>query len=240
MSKFLLNLLLQISKALVYSKIKILFRKEFSFTFGPIGPVASRPRHGPLVFQPATPPLPTGLSLSAGPAHRLGPADRASVAPCPIAASHSRKHISGKPPSLHECILRRKSATSAQPISASPATTPPPTGLGLPVGPNRPAHLASQLLGPRVPLAYFAEDVFFFDSRLPFSAPYLSPIADAWALLVSSFLHPAPADLDCATTESHCVRPIRAATPHLEMSPPAVTRPTITSPPLFKSRLNPS
>jgi hypothetical protein len=60
MSKFLLNLLLQISKALVYSKIKFLFRKEFSFTFGPIGPAASRPSRGPLVFQPATPPLTTG------------------------------------------------------------------------------------------------------------------------------------------------------------------------------------
>jgi hypothetical protein len=29
--------------------------------------------------------------------------------------------------------------------------------------------LGSQPLGLRVPLAYFAEDVFFFDSRLPFS-----------------------------------------------------------------------
>jgi hypothetical protein len=43
MSKFLLNLLLQISKALVYSKIKLLFRKEFFLTFGPISPAASRP-----------------------------------------------------------------------------------------------------------------------------------------------------------------------------------------------------
>jgi hypothetical protein len=61
MSKFLLNLLLQISKALVYSKINFLFGKEFSFTFGPISPAASRPSRGPLVFfQPAAPPLPTG------------------------------------------------------------------------------------------------------------------------------------------------------------------------------------
>jgi hypothetical protein len=47
--------------------------------------------------------------------------------------------------------------------------------LGLPAGPNRPAHLASQPLGPRVPWAYFADDVFFFDSRLSFSTPSLSP-----------------------------------------------------------------
>jgi hypothetical protein len=38
MSKFLLNLLVQISKALVYSKIQFLFRKEFSSDFVPSGP----------------------------------------------------------------------------------------------------------------------------------------------------------------------------------------------------------
>jgi hypothetical protein len=38
MSKFLLNLLVQISKALVYSKIKFLFRKEFFCRFRPIRP----------------------------------------------------------------------------------------------------------------------------------------------------------------------------------------------------------
>jgi hypothetical protein len=38
MAKFLLNLLVQISKALVYSKIQFLFGKEFSSDFGPSGP----------------------------------------------------------------------------------------------------------------------------------------------------------------------------------------------------------
>jgi hypothetical protein len=38
MSKLLLNLLVQISKALVYSKIHFLFEKEFSSYFGPSGP----------------------------------------------------------------------------------------------------------------------------------------------------------------------------------------------------------
>jgi hypothetical protein len=37
MSKFFLNLLVQISKALVYSKIQFLFEKEFSSDFGPSG-----------------------------------------------------------------------------------------------------------------------------------------------------------------------------------------------------------
>jgi hypothetical protein len=40
MSKFLLNLLLQISKALVNSKTKFLFKKNFSSEFGPPGPAS--------------------------------------------------------------------------------------------------------------------------------------------------------------------------------------------------------
>jgi hypothetical protein len=38
MSKFLLNLLVKISKALVYSKIQFLFENEFSSDFSPSGP----------------------------------------------------------------------------------------------------------------------------------------------------------------------------------------------------------
>jgi hypothetical protein len=40
MSKFLLNLLVQISKALIYSKIHFLFEKKFSSDFGPSGPAS--------------------------------------------------------------------------------------------------------------------------------------------------------------------------------------------------------
>jgi hypothetical protein len=40
MSKFLLNLLVQISKALVYSKIQFLIRKDFFSTFGPHNPAS--------------------------------------------------------------------------------------------------------------------------------------------------------------------------------------------------------
>jgi hypothetical protein len=42
MIKFLLNLLLQISKAFVYSKIQFLFKKNFSSEFGPASPVLAR------------------------------------------------------------------------------------------------------------------------------------------------------------------------------------------------------
>jgi hypothetical protein len=92
-------------------------------------------------------------------------------------------------------------------------------GLGLPAGPNCPANLATQPLGPRVPLAYFAEDVFFFHSSLPFSAPPQTPLADAWAPLVSSFFQPTPANPGCAAAESRRLWPLRATAPHLEMPP---------------------
>jgi hypothetical protein len=68
---------------------------------------------------------------------------------------------------------------------AGPVGPSPPTG-------QSPAHLASQPLGPRVPLAYFAKDVFFIDSCLPFSAPSLYSLGDAWAPLVSSIFSTAP------------------------------------------------
>jgi hypothetical protein len=50
MSNSLRNLLVQISKTLVYSKIKFYSEKNFFFTFGPIGPAASRPSCGPPIF----------------------------------------------------------------------------------------------------------------------------------------------------------------------------------------------
>jgi hypothetical protein len=75
MSKFLLNLL-QISKALVYSKIKFLFGKEFSSLSAqpaqqPPGPSRLSAQPQPLVFlsNRLFPPSTLGLGLSAGPAH---------------------------------------------------------------------------------------------------------------------------------------------------------------------------
>jgi hypothetical protein len=147
MSKFLLNLFLQIFQALVNSKSNFI-RKELFLRIPPTRP--SRPAHFP------------GFGLPAGP------------------------------------------------------TLP---------GPNRQPTRPLQPASPRMPLAYFAEDVFFFDSRLPSSAPSLSPLADAWAPLVSSFVHPAPADPDCVATESRCVQPLRPATLHLEMPPEPLLAP---------------
>jgi hypothetical protein len=93
MSKFLLNLLLQISKALIYSKIKLLFGKDFFPHFRPNRP-SGQPAHP--VFRPSCdhfffnrplPLSPLGLGLSAG------PAGHALVAPCSIAASLMGKHL---------------------------------------------------------------------------------------------------------------------------------------------------
>jgi hypothetical protein len=68
MSKFLLNLLVQISKALVYSKNQILFRKEFFPSL--LAHPAFQPSRGPFFFFLSNRPLPhfpLGLGLSADP-----------------------------------------------------------------------------------------------------------------------------------------------------------------------------
>jgi hypothetical protein len=57
MSKFLLNLLLQISKALVNSKIQFLIQKSFFLVFGPADPTA-RSAFG--LASPPAAPFPTG------------------------------------------------------------------------------------------------------------------------------------------------------------------------------------
>jgi hypothetical protein len=58
MSKFLLNLLVQISKALIYSKIKFYLKKKFFRRFRPIRPFGLAAAHL-FFFQSAAPPLPT-------------------------------------------------------------------------------------------------------------------------------------------------------------------------------------
>jgi hypothetical protein len=74
MSKFLLNLLVQFSKALVYSKIKFYSENNFPVTSGPSGLFGPATAHS-LFFQPANfpSPPPLGLGLLAGPTHPHGP-----------------------------------------------------------------------------------------------------------------------------------------------------------------------
>jgi hypothetical protein len=75
----------------------------------------------------------------------------------------------------------RPTRPSAQPAPLAPLLSrrPKPTGQPKP-------------LSPRASLAYLQKYVFFLISRLPSSAPTLSPLADAWTLLVSFFFSTAP------------------------------------------------
>jgi hypothetical protein len=73
MQKFLLNLFVQISKALVYSKIQFLYGKEFSFNFRPkrpnIHPTAFWPRaiqQAKLAHQATPPSIPPSLTRVGG------------------------------------------------------------------------------------------------------------------------------------------------------------------------------
>jgi hypothetical protein len=94
MSKFLLNLLVQISKALVYSKIKFYSEKNFPRHFQPIrpfGPVilffywasAFRPAQPTHTAQPATFLLPPAPKPSAHGAAASRPRAASTVAPTP-------------------------------------------------------------------------------------------------------------------------------------------------------------
>jgi hypothetical protein len=65
MSKFLLILLLQISKALVNSKIQFLFEKNFSSEFGPASPVLARSTPQATARARSTHPILCGLGVFA-------------------------------------------------------------------------------------------------------------------------------------------------------------------------------
>jgi hypothetical protein len=116
MSKFLLNLFLQISKALVYSKIKFLFRKEFFLHFRPNRPngqpahPAFWPSHGPLFFQPAFPPLPTGpqpLGRPSPPSRPSRPSSSSSRTEAVRAGRH-RRPASRRPMDSPDYLRQRK------------------------------------------------------------------------------------------------------------------------------------
>jgi hypothetical protein len=102
MSKFLLNLLLQISKALGNSKIQFLSEKKSSSTFGPIGPVAE-PAH----------PAPSGPAGRASPPDQVSPfsflpqctgsaaaSSRAAAPPLP----HAMEHRNERAPLLNSVV----------------------------------------------------------------------------------------------------------------------------------------
>jgi hypothetical protein len=75
---------------------------------------------------------------------------------------------------------------------AGPASPSPPAG--------RSQLCRPKPLGPRAPLAYLQKYVFFFDSRLLFSAPSLYPPANTWAPLVGFIFSTTPTDPDRVST----------------------------------------
>jgi hypothetical protein len=98
MSKFLLNLLVQISKALVYSKIKFYSEKNFPRHFRPI-----RPSHDPLSFfsnRPIFPRLPQWAS-----APRPAQPTRATLRVDPDTSTERKEN--GRINPLHCPITRR-------------------------------------------------------------------------------------------------------------------------------------
>jgi hypothetical protein len=103
MSKFLLNLFLQI----------VIQKRNFPH-FRPHRPssqpahLAFRPSRGPFfLFNWPSPPSPLGLGLSAGPAHPLDPADRTSVAPYLLATSFMGKRLPSRCLCPSSCLANR-------------------------------------------------------------------------------------------------------------------------------------
>jgi hypothetical protein len=84
MSKFLLNLLVQISKALVYSKNQILFRKQFSPS------LSAHPAFQPSFFLPADFPTPSHWASAFRPAQPTRTAQPATflLPPAPKPSAH--------------------------------------------------------------------------------------------------------------------------------------------------------
>jgi hypothetical protein len=144
MSKFLPNLLVQISKAMVYSKIKFYSEKNFfPVTSGPSG-LSAQPR--PILFLLSNRPLPLfplGLGLSAGPA---GP--RTGGAPPNCHLPHRKMPPAAPPlPSLHARLTdgpHLSSLTSGPPELGHAANTSRRS-------PRRPAlpQMPPELLPPR-------------------------------------------------------------------------------------------
>jgi hypothetical protein len=139
MSKFLLNLLLQISKALVYLKIKFLFKKEFFLHFRPNRPSgqpthpAFRPSHGPppLSLRPAHLAFPSPPSLTCGPRPVVffpGPTAAAAVsrARMPSLGAASAPVTAGAPTPHHSPPHPPADSLPKQPPSFHYGAPPPP------------------------------------------------------------------------------------------------------------------
>jgi hypothetical protein len=155
MSKFLLNLLVQILKALVYSKIKFYSEKNFLVTFGP-SDLSAQPQPNLFSFQPAIFPLPIGprpldrpnsphsptavFFLLTAPAERRLPACAAAAPEAPIPPLLWCKTPPPSTIKLHPLLSLNRSFTAPK----SPFTPSP-------VSPTMPAIIAARH-PPRAPI----------------------------------------------------------------------------------------
>jgi hypothetical protein len=123
MSKFLLNLLLQISKALVNSKIQFLIQKSFFLAFGPANPAAR------LASSPASPPAapsPRAKIVPAGPSSpRVGPVFTENTFSLSVHAFPSRSplpRLSVNRAPLVRCVFPTTLANPDRSLITPPAT----------------------------------------------------------------------------------------------------------------------
>jgi hypothetical protein len=130
MSKFLLNLLLQISKALVNSKIQFLFGKEFFLHFRP-----NRPSGQPA--RPASQPS----QRPALPLFSYRPHTRARSIPACAALAYWPEYVSSS-------RLRSPTTTSSPSVTAKRA---PPVSSIYHLAPADPGHAAASLGHPMPP-----------------------------------------------------------------------------------------
>jgi hypothetical protein len=158
MSKFLLNLLVQISKALVYSKIKFYSEKNFPRHIRPIRPF------GPVSFfftGRFSLPFPLGLSLSAGPAHPHGPTGHLSSSSCTdVGHARRRRRPAGlaPPPRSPRRLHGKRKTAASNPPSFPPNNRchcPPPSSISesgtFNLAIEAPSSRQLKALGPPVP-----------------------------------------------------------------------------------------
>jgi hypothetical protein len=121
MPKFLLNLLVQISKHLVYSKIKFYLEKNFPHHFRPIqhfGPAVAHSLF--LSTGQFSLPSPLGLGLPAGPAHHHGPTSRSLLPPTPKPNTAPPPAGIVPPPRSPRRLHRKRKTTTSNPLSFPP------------------------------------------------------------------------------------------------------------------------
>jgi hypothetical protein len=164
MSKFLLNHLVQISKAFVYSKIQILFGNNFSSNSGPSGPAPSSPgrftrrpscarsvhsAHSSSSLRSSSTAFPFSHRCQVGPTRQIHPLPRASRPEASLHHASPQLIAPRLPASIIEMPIKAPYSPAFIPPLESPLTPPRPsmasavnhrplpTGISTPSSPDR-------------------------------------------------------------------------------------------------------